>query len=161
VSRKHVNCITVNTDASFHPEKKIGGYAFHIVCDAFKIKKGGAFKDKLKNSMDAEMKCMVNALHILSNVSDIPTTNWIVVNSDCLNSFEKIKLKSSDPIGRQIAKLMRDIRIKCEKNGVKPKFEFRHVKAHNGRPDSRSHVNHWCDKEARRHMREKLKTLEK
>jgi len=30
----------------------------------------------------------------------------------------------------------------------------RHVKGHTSNPDARSYVNRWCDREAKKHMRE-------
>lgn len=33
LTKKVVTCITINTDASFHPKYKVGGFAFYIVCD--------------------------------------------------------------------------------------------------------------------------------
>ena len=51
----HVNCITINTDASFDCQKKVGGYAFYIISDVFKIKKSGMFKKQPSTAMDAEM----------------------------------------------------------------------------------------------------------
>ena len=144
-----VNCVTINTDASFSPDYKVGGFAFYIVCDQFKITKSGMFKINPKTSIEAEMMCMANALHTLLMQKDLPQTKWIVLNSDCLSAFEKIKLKGKNSKGRLIAQILRKIRLKC---GM-PKFDFRHVKAHNGTPDARSFVNDWCDKEAKKWMR--------
>ena len=145
----NVKCITVNTDASFHPELKVGGYAYYIVCDLFKIQKSGMFKKNPKTAMDAEMMCMANALHCLLVQKELPNTKWIVINSDCLFSFEKIKRKSQNEVGRKVAEILREVRQKTSM----PKYEFRHVKAHNGTPDARSYVNDWCDKEAKKWMR--------
>lgn len=141
--------ITINTDASYNSQKQVGGYAFYIVCDLFKIQKSGMFKVHPKSPMQAEMMCMANALHTLAAQPELPQFNWIVINSDCLFSFEKIKLKSQDKIGRVVAKKLRSVR---EKTGF-PDYELRHVKAHNGTPDARSWVNDWCDKEAKKWMR--------
>lgn len=150
---KQVNCITINTDASFNSQKKVGGYAFYIVCDLFRVQKSGAFKVHPNNSMEAEMMCMVNALHTLLNQKELPSTKLIVVNSDCLFAFERISRKSQDVIGRKIAYYIRQIRIKTAINSIIPKYEFRHVKAHSGKGDARSWVNEWCDKEAKKWMR--------
>jgi ribonuclease HI len=152
--KSKVNCITINTDASFCPDQKVGGYAFYIVCDCFKIQKSGMFKSKLSSSLDAEMKCMANALYMLSNQKELPEANIIVINSDCLMSFEKITRKSLNLIGRKVANYLRSVRLKTSMNGViMPKYEFRHVKAHNGTNDARSWVNDWCDKEAKKWMK--------
>lgn len=157
---KNVNCITVNTDASFHPQHKIGGYAFYIVCDLFKIQKGGMFKNNPKTPMEAEMMCMANALFTLLSQKELPSTKWIVINSDCLFSFSRIGRKSQDDIGKKVAEMLRKVRIQTSYNNlIMPKFEFRHVKAHNGTNDARSFVNDWCDKEAKKWMRKAVNEL--
>ena len=56
--------VTINTDASFHPEYSIGAYAFWIVCNQGKIVRSGELK-KAENSTDAEIRCIANALHCL------------------------------------------------------------------------------------------------
>ncbi len=162
LNKKTVRCITVNTDASFHPEKKVGGYAFYIICDLFKIQKGGMFKKQPKNAMEAEMMCMANALHTLLNQPELPSTKLIVINSDCLFSFDRIGLKK-EGVGKTVAQILKKVRNATSiKNGlILPKFEFRHVKAHNGTPDARSWVNEWCDKEAKKWMKESLCLKEK
>ncbi len=159
MSRKHVSCITINTDASFQPELKVGGYAFHIVCNSFRIKKSGEFKENCSSSMDAEMKCIANALHTLLKIENLPTTNWLIINTDCLGCFNWVKLKSKNPIGKLIAQLIKKIRARCGKNGKLPKYQLRHVKAHTTNKDARSMVNKWCDNEAKKHMRNKVKKL--
>ena len=153
---RHLRCITINTDASFHSEKKVGGYAFYIVCDLFKIQKGGYFKCNPESAQDAEMKCMANALHTLLFQKELPSVDLIVINSDCLFSFEKIGLRKNG-IGKTVATILREVRKRMSlKEVVMPKFEFRHVKAHTEIKDSRTWVNDWCDKEAKKWMRIKL-----
>jgi ribonuclease HI len=147
------NCITINTDASYSIQQKCGGYAFYIVCDSFKIQKSGYFKIHPENPMEAEMMCIANALHVLLHQKALPKTNFIIINSDCLNCFVRISKNSKDKLGRMIAKLIRQIREKTTIKGSLPKYEFRHVKAHNGTQDARSWVNDWCDKEAKKWMK--------
>ena len=109
--QKSVRCITINTDASFSHEKKVGGYAFYIISDLFKIQKSGMFKVRPKSAIQAEMMCMANAIHTLSSQPELPWTKWIIINSDCLYSFERIKLRSQDPIGKKVAQLLRQLRL--------------------------------------------------
>lgn len=150
---QRVRCITINTDASYSSKYKIGTYAFYIVCDTFKIKSGGIFKCAPSNPMEAEMMCMANALHTLLVQHELPQTSILVINSDCLFSFQHITRKSKLPIGRKVASILKQVRNRTLLNGcIMPKYEFRHVKAHNGTPDARSHVNEWCDREAKRWM---------
>lgn len=153
IQRKYVKCITINTDASFNHKQNVGGYAFYIICDTFKITKGGVFKTPPKNAQEAEMMCMANALYTLLVQPELPTTSNIVINSDCLFSFEKIGLKKNG-IGKIVAQILKKVRVATSyKKSVRPKFSFRHVKAHNKTPDARSWVNDWCDKEAKKYMR--------
>lgn len=154
---KPLKCITINTDASFSKEHKVGGFAFYIVCDRFKIFKGGMFRVNPVNPMEAEMMCMANTIYTLTIQKDLPSTNLIVINSDCLYSFDKIGRKKPHPIGKKVANLLRELRIKTSYlDVIKPKFEFRHVKAHTGNKNGRSLANEWCDKEAKKWMRKAI-----
>lgn len=159
---RKVNCITINTDASFSPQYKIGAYAFYIVCDYFKIWKSGVFRTPPKNPDEAELMCMANALHTLAVQPDLPKSSLIVINSDALNTFGKIKRKGNHKIGRFVAKKLREARLKTRIGKDKiPKFDFRHVKAHSKSTAPRSLANKWCDVEARKQLRleiSKIKT---
>lgn len=150
---------TINTDASFHPQLKVGGYAFYIICDLFKIQKGGHFKKQPKTAMEAEMMCIANALYTVLMQKELPSATWIIINSDCLFAFEKIKRKSQDKVGRVVADILRKVRLAMSRRGVIPKFQFRHVKAHSMATDKRSIVNEWCDIEAKKWMRSAAKKV--
>lgn len=154
---KQLRCITINTDASFHPVHGVGGYAFYIVCDLFKIQKAGMFKVSPNNAQEAELMCMANALHTLLNTKELPSTKLIVINSDALYSFEKIGLKKQG-VGKVVAQFLKQVRHKMQNGNTLPSFDIRHVKAHVEIKDARSWVNDWCDKEAKKWMREAVKT---
>jgi ribonuclease HI len=145
---KKTRGITINTDASFCPKTGAGAYAFYIVCDLFKIKKSGIFKESPTGPMDAEIKCIANAVATLNAQKELPKIGWVIINSDCLWCFDKITLKSKDKAGRYAAKELQKLR---KKTGV-AMHEFRHVKAHTDTEDARSFVNNWCDTEAKRLM---------
>lgn len=150
--------ITINTDASFCPKTGAGAYAFYIVCDLFRIKKAGVFKENPSGAMDAEMKCIANAVSTLNAQKELPKIGWIVINSDCLWCFDYITLKSQNKVGKLCALELRKLR---RRTGVQM-HEFRHVKSHSNKADARSFVNEWCDMEAKKHMRamrEKLTSI--
>lgn len=145
-----MNCLTINTDASFNSQQKVGGYAFYVVCDSFKLKKSGVFKTSPKNSLEAEMMCIANAVYLTSIQKELPPLKKLIINSDALLAFERVGHgKMKPPIGRKIAALLSVIK---RRTGFE-KYEFRHVKAHSGIQDARSLANDWCDKEAKRWMR--------
>lgn len=146
---KKIACITINTDASFHPTLKVGGYAFYIICDLFKITKGGMFKNHPKTPEEAEIMCIGNALATLLAQKELPEAKWLIINSDCQRGMEKIK-RSSTPLGKQVQGLWQQLirRLGSSKN------KFRYVEAHQrGQLDKRSFVNDWCDKEAKKYMK--------
>ena len=116
-----VNCITINTDASFCPKTKAAGYAFYIVCDTFKIKKGGMFKSEVENATDAETMCIANAIATVLAQGELPSSKWLIINTDSKNSIHQICTKST-ALGKTGAKLHRRLinRLGSKKN------HFRH-----------------------------------
>ena len=74
--------ITINTDASYYSEHKIGGYAFWIKCDLFKITKGGYFKVPIEGSTQAETYCIGNAIAQLLAQKELPKADFLVINTD-------------------------------------------------------------------------------
>ena len=149
-----LSCLTINTDASFHPEQKVGGYAFYIICDLFKIEKAGKFKANPKSSIDAEMKCFGNTIATILAQKELPKIKKIVFNTDCLNGVACVTNKKNKSKDEQlIVSLINNLKSRTHCRD----FEFRHVKAHNGTADSRSWVNDKLDKEAKKWMRKQLK----
>jgi ribonuclease HI len=141
--------ITVNTDASFCPKTKASGYAFYIICDEFKITKGGEFRKDAKNPELAEVMCIGNALATLLAQKTTTKVNYLIINTDCLNAINNIQR------GKGIYKQVRTLKHKVYQKFNVRRIEFRHVKAHNGSPDARSYVNEWCDQEAKKWMRKR------
>jgi ribonuclease HI len=154
-----LNCITINTDASFHPELKVGGYAYHIRYGSVKIQGSGAFKVNPLNPLEAEMMSIANAIHVLCSIPDLPPTKLIIINSDCLNCFPKIALDSKNEVGRKTAKLLAKLVKKTATESGISRYEFRHVRAHTGAQNARSFANEWCDGEARRGMRKAVQSV--
>ena len=150
---KKVNCITINTDASFHPVKKVGGYAFYIICDLFKIQKSGMYKKNPKTPTESEIMCIGNAVATLLAQKELPECNILIINNDCYSAFVHIN-KGKTNNSKIVLKL-----INKAKKITGCKQEFRHVKSHNGTPDARSYVNDWCDREAKKWMRISAKRI--
>jgi ribonuclease HI len=151
--------ITINTDASYRHDLKMGSYAFWIVCNQGKIMRSGPLKEA-KSPLESEMKCIANALHCLlhSNITDV---HHIIINSDALHAFERVGLKK-EGMGKEIALLLKRIRKKYLPitEAGKIMHEFRHVKAHSGTESARKWVNDWCDKAAKKALREFIKQNE-
>lgn len=152
MEKKNVRCITITTDASFHHGHKVGGYAFIIVCDLFKIRKTGSFKDSLESSNDGELKCIINALHTLLVQEDLPTTTHFVINTDSTYCINQIR-NPNTPLGYSAESYYNKVvhKLKAENHSI------RHVKAHvQGKRTKREDANEWCDSQAKRYMKEAI-----
>ena len=152
--------VTINTDASFHPQLKYGAYAFWAVCNDFKITKSGVFKKKCINPDDAEAKCILNALTVI--LKSHKGISKIIINTDSLNAIAYLTnnrnhIRKYRLIGNKGTEFNRLFFSLIKKTVI----EFRHVKAHSGIDDKRSYVNEWCDAEAKRNMWKKINSLTK
>lgn len=141
---------TINTDAGYYPREKIGSFAYWIKADGLHLKDSGILKGVVKNPLEAEMKAIINALFILdrSNYTGIAK---LIINRD--NISAKSSKSSQNELERKLALQISTLRKKCGYRGLKPFFEFRHVKAHSGKGDPRSWVNEWCDEQCKTELR--------
>ena len=154
IKEHDVNCITINTDASFCPDTKAGGYAFWIVSDHFVIKKAGFFKDLSRDSNEAEIKCIGNALQTLLRETKLSTSKLLIINTDSTNAIRMIKERTNE--NSRVVNLLWKKVIKKVKSRVN---NFRHVKGHYNKKDSRSYVNNWCDEHAKKYMKLKREMI--
>ncbi len=150
--------VTINTDASYHPEHKVGAFAFWIICNQGKMMQSGDLK-LARHAQDAEIKAIANALHALL-VSKFTDVKFIIINTDCKFAIEAIRDKKKHRIGKsqdacsQIDKIILKLRAKYDigprKNRKKPFIDWRYVPAHTDGVDKRTWVNNWCDSEAKK-----------
>ena len=152
--------VTVNTDASFHPELKYGAYAFWAVCNEFKITKSGVFKTKCMNPDDTEAKCIINALRVVLLAHNDITK--VIVNTDSLNAIALLEndtrhirryMGNNMKMWSHIKNTYKKVLTQTTNN---PLIEFRHVKAHSGIADKRSYANDFCDRAAKQQLRKHI-----
>ena len=132
----------------------MGAYAYSIVCDAFRVKRGHYFRAEVNCSHDAETMCIGNALYELLQDNRLTRANLVVVNTDCMVAINRLEACTKHHGVTAQVKLIETVL----KKKLKCRIEYRHVKAHNGTPDSRSWQNDWCDKEAKK-WRKRKETL--
>lgn len=153
--------ITINTDASWCSKTKVGGYAFYIICDLFRIRKSGSFQTPCLSSDEAEARCIANALHTLVSQKELPETDFIILNTDSMACIRKIGNHNDIKVYRIINECVTKLKSRLTKDEISPSFQARHVKAHTNKNDARSHVNKWCDTMAKQHMRQLRKDYKK
>lgn len=150
--------VTINTDASFCGETKIGAYAFYLRSNTFLLKKSGVFREKCATSTDAEFKCIINATKVC--LQQDKSITRLIINTDCKTSIaaltglmtNKKSIKRYAPLVAMFEKLVKKYNVEVS---------LRWVKGHAGNIDARSYVNEWCDKEAKKQLRSKIKYSKK
>ena len=138
--------ITITTDASFYVKDKVGGFAFQIRSDEGLIKLWGPLKGDIQNPTEAEMKSIINALHIL--VEKNYKINFLTINTDCefiVKHMFTDKKKRKDilkELTKTISKYLNLLDYEV--------LNIKHVKAHTGDfSTARSRANDWCDHHSR------------
>ena len=137
--------LTLTCDGSYCRFSKLGGYAFWISSDAGAFKNYGSLPD-CKNSCEAEMMALGNALHYCRTHPQLKSCTKIIVNMDRIDVQHILQGK-----GKKFKRNDRykDIAKKVNRYFVGLDIEFRHVKAHTkdlSKP--RAYVNDWVDKMA-------------
>lgn len=141
--------ITITTDISYCYQTKRAAYAFWISTENGPIKKSGMLKGDLNGSTTAEVLCIANAVHFL--VKNSFRCRRLIVNTDSMHGATLIRTFRKHR-NKHIEKAIE--LINATLFGRFDEVIYRHVKAHNGTNDKRSYVNDWCDREAKRVMRE-------
>lgn len=147
--------VTINTDASYYPQYKVGGYAIWITSDDGRLKYANGFKDMLASQHDAEFKSIINALHILKKTK--LTVSKLIINTD---SQTVIDVVNGTPSKKGKPKYLKDnynLFLNLIKQMGINDVTLRHVKAHTHTKNARHWVNDWLDKQAKKAAKELVK----
>ena len=152
--------VTINTDASYHPQHKVGAYAFWIISNQGRFLKAGAFKELIENSTQAEAQCIINAIYYFKK-QDWKEVTKIIINTDALNAIAIFK-KTKSKIKKYNLRYGNSLSEKFDEitKGF-PSIEFRHVKAHKKNGTARNWVNDWCDKSAKEMLWKEINNTKK
>lgn len=131
---------TVLTDASWCPHEHVAGWAVWIVCNNERYKRYDAFFEKVANAQEAEIKAIINGVHIAKRVFN-PDHYHVV--SDCTGAMTALQ-------GKGTTKEWQNILTNITGDAM---VTFKHVRAHTKGNDKRSWVNNWCDFNAKLAMR--------
>lgn len=146
--------VTINTDASYNHQHKVGGYAYWIVYNGERTKTGGVLKEST-SAVEAEIKAIANALYRLIKLK-YKNVSLIIVNTDSTPAIERItgtRESKNEEINKTVTAIneyLNELRLYNNVGKSNMEYvEFRHVKAHTKAKDKRSYVNDWCDKIAK------------
>lgn len=146
--------ITVNTDASFDWRTGKAAWAMWIKSADFGMaeRDSGMFEQPVANSSVAELLAFEMALRRVHEAVGMFPRKFvkIYVNTDSMWTVQALKgnVKKSKHV--EIAKS-----IKALTDGYE--IDARHVKAHVRKDTKRHWVNDWCDKQAKKLLRDYLK----
>lgn len=133
--------VTIMVDASWHPQMKMAGFGLWVACDRMKFADGGPLKTEQKSAIVAEIKAIINALHIACKRGAVLAGDTVLIQTDCLGAIDWLEKKvcphepSVIPIWE---KMCRHINVR-----------FRHVKGHTQQQENRFLANGHCDKHAK------------
>lgn len=125
---KRIDRTTLIADASWCPDTRAGGWAVWVTVnkdgEVFRHNAKGRFKECPASALEAEVWALENGIYVARTKGAGP----ILAQSDCTGALGQLRRRYSD-------------------------ITFRHVKGHTKNQDSRSWVNRWCDRHARRQMK--------
>lgn len=150
---------TINTDASRDPNSGIAAWACWIRSSHFLIKRSESFPEPIVNSSVAELLSVEEALRLIDNLIDVqPFLQYyhkrgaivLYINTDSMWTVHALK-----GIVKRSKHVKEAERVKSLANGfiIIP----RHVKGHTAGENSRRWVNNWCDKQARKLVRRRMR----
>ncbi|EMB5690451.1 RNase H family protein [Acinetobacter baumannii] len=147
--------VTLMTDASHCPETGAGGFGFWCVSDRGKLAGGKPLQGKIKDSYEAEMKAVANALNIGIRAGLISSGDKVLIQLDNTGVIQCIKKKCKP---RNDVKHVLDYIFEYARDFL-IELECRHVKGHSKKTESRYSSNKHCDRIAKQNMRLARKEL--
>ena len=141
--------VTLMTDASHCSKTNAGGFGFWCASNRGKLAGGKPLQGKIKDSYEAEMKGVANALSIAIKAKLIMHGDKVLIQLDNIGVIHCIRRKCK---AREDAKEVMDYIFKCKKD-FSLDFECRHVKGHSNKVGSRFSANKHCDRIAKEQMK--------
>jgi len=134
---------TVNTDAGLRKGK--AAYSYWIRSEDVIERGSGPLKGEIKNSNEAELAAILNALTIVANNEYLRSADVIVVNCDNKQALKVLRDKQINGYAKYTAFYNEILKR------IKVKIFYKHVKGHSKGNTPRQWVNNWCDKNLKKH----------
>lgn len=143
--------VTLNSDASYSQEHKIGTFAFTLVSNNGRVLKSGKLKNT-SSSAEAEFRSILNGLHYLFNHTNWKEIDRVVINCD---NQEVVNICNNKQATQWAYKLIKAYYKYGRDN--KAYLEARKVKGHSRINDKRHRVNNIVDAHAKSELRKAIK----
>jgi len=141
--------LTVFSDASFH-QTGAAGYAYYVRDADTIVKDSHKLPWRSRTSTEVELFAMCHAIIVAIDSLDHQSGDEVVAQTDCTHVIEGFDPSRNFLL--EFERNMRDSTLRALGNAGLS-LRFKHVKAHTGNEDKRSHVNRFCDTMARSKQR--------
>lgn len=151
--------VTILTDASRCPDTGASGYGYWIASGRGK-RPGGNAMGVTPCITTAEMMAIANALTVAVKAGLVQDGDDVLIQSDSTAATDTLQGRHSRHVCGTTEKMI-EIKeyVRRFARDHHLNLEYRHVKAHTGRPEARFRANHHCDARAKTHMRRVRKEL--
>lgn len=147
--------VTLMTDASHCPRTGAGGFGYWCASERGKRPGGGSLNGVIKDSYEAEMKAVANALKASIDAGLVHENDTVLIQLDNLGVVNCISKKNNPR--EDVEHVLRYIFNYADKYHLK--LISRHVKGHSRNTDQRSKANNHCDARAYEGMQQARKML--
>jgi ribonuclease HI len=146
--------ITLFTDISHDHQTGIGAYAWWAMVNGATFRGANVFRDRVTDNNVAEVWGLINGVFASIQAINPPAGAKYIAQTDSGVPIAILEGRSGadKTMNVGLRALMDD---KLAKHGLL--IEYRHVPAHKG--DTRNLMNSWCDREARRLMKQRRTAL--
>ena len=149
--QKRVRSVTINTDASFMHESGLSSYGYWISSANGRKKGSGLFNNLSTDSNDAEIKGIINALHVFFR------EKWLsrdieLIYINCDNQTAELTL-SKNSVKKYEKHYDLFIQILHSNSFNLKNIKFLKIRGHqNSKRGARYYLNNWCDREAKKEI---------
>lgn len=133
-----ISYLTINTDASFHPQSSSGGYGYIITHTEGRLYGKGKFEFEVTDSNECEFLALLNALKHLTSLS--LSYDVVVINCDNETVRRVVNKATPHPKFREVSESILQL------TSTFPKCYAKHIKGHINSKAPRHRANNWCDR---------------
>lgn len=151
------NNLYIYTDASFNCQKKIATYAFYVILNGKHANFADCFSCKINSANDAEIMALGHALNYILLHNFTQELNSITIFMDsisAINAIIKQEIAAHCQQKSGLGLFVNDLWQKLINKTMSSDNRIEHIKAHTLQKGEHFIYNNWCDKNARKKLRE-------
>lgn len=140
--------VTMITDASLVDKTKSGAWAMWARSERGMISGAGQLRGHVHSSGEAELKAIVNGLHVLVRSEIFHVTDTVLIQTDSQHAMKCLRNQHKPRMHEHEHKTLEHYLKLVAEHQVN--IQLRHIKAHVGTAAPRNFVHDRCDRQAKR-----------